>query len=95
MTPEEEYTRSLVPTDSDMLRVGAWIVAQRNLDPEGMLSMFKEACEDGDGRAFQMMVGLGETVIQKLHLREDPEAFAALVKDMADYAANNEKGEKQ
>jgi hypothetical protein len=95
MTPEE-YTLSLVPNVTDMTRVGLFIVAECQLNLEGTLNLYREAAEDNPARAFQMMVGLAETVVQKLHLREDPEAYDALVKDLGLYAdrADNEHDEK-
>jgi hypothetical protein len=90
----EAATLALVPTDLDFARVGLFTVAQKSLDLQGLLQIFGEAAEDD--RLFQMLTAMAETFVRKLHLREDAEAFTALVHDLNNYQnrADNNNGKK-
>ena len=97
MTPEEAraFTASYVPTPKDFARVGAILAAQTRLDLQALRVCYKHLVEDQDGGAFfRAIVAMAETVVQKLGLREHPEAMEAPLSDIINYhrqAIDNER----
>jgi hypothetical protein len=85
---DEEFTELLVPNGRDLQRASAWLVQQERLDPKGMLGLYLDAVEEG--RIFQLLVCLGESLTRAMGLREDPEALQLLHEDITHRATEGD-----
>ena len=80
---EDEWRKLLVPDHDGMARVGGVLIDQAKLNLTGLLDAYNTSVRDAT--LFALLVGLAETCVQQMHLRDDPDALEALKNDVANH----------
>lgn len=80
-------TEAFMPGPEDMARVAAVLAAETRLDFTALLALYTELVELPDATAalFRLVVALAEHIVKGMRYRDDPEAFQALLDDLAAY----------
>ena len=81
---QEQWRELLVPDDDVMARVGGFVLDEVKLNLPGLLDIYNKAV--AEAKLFGLLVGMAETIVQKFHLRDDPDALEAFKTDIADEA---------
>lgn len=80
---EDDWHALLVPDHDGMARVGGFLIDETALNLHGLLDIYNKAVDEA--KVFALLVGMAETTVQALHLRDDPDALEKLKLDQADH----------